>query len=278
MLEFGAKDYSSFVFQKVQSNQIVQTQNLNDIVLIMEGSFRSSEKNQVYEPGQVFSNVFKKQADKEMQRLISSKDSLIAVLGYEDYMKIVKQSPMFPVQDECDSQIESSEYDGLKNISMEDIEVIDHLGYGNFSVCLLVQIKKTQYALKYIHKYYIQQFEMNEQMIQEKDVFKRMKGNFFAKLYKTMQDEDYAIMLMQYIKGNTIEQLIHQEGPISQQNIGLVIKQMVLGLNNMHSQKIVHRDIKLQNFMISSNYQVKYIDFGFSKVLNMDSNVIIIKY
>lgn len=117
---------------------------------------------------------------------------------------------MFPVQDEQDSFVESSEYEGLKNVVVEDINVVDHLGYGNFSVCLLVQIRSNQYALKYMHKYYVQEFEMQDQMIQEKNVFKRLKGSFFPKLYRTMQDEDYVIMLMQYIKGATIEQFITQ--------------------------------------------------------------------
>ncbi len=43
---------------------------------------------------------------------------------------------------------------------------------------------------------------------------------------------------------------------------------MLFGLNYLHSNKILHRDIKPQNIFINSEGIVKLADFGISKMLN----------
>ena len=43
---------------------------------------------------------------------------------------------------------------------------------------------------------------------------------------------------------------------------------MLLGLNHIHSMKIVHRDVKLENILVNGKGHLKFIDFGLSKEVN----------
>lgn len=51
-----------------------------------------------------------------------------------------------------------------------------------------------------------------------------------------------------------------------------IILDVIEGLSYIHSQKVIHRDIKLQNVIIDSNKKCKIIDFGLAKkVRNLKS-------
>ena len=45
---------------------------------------------------------------------------------------------------------------------------------------------------------------------------------------------------------------------------------MIIGVGNLHSKGIVHRDLKLENIMIDSDGYIKIIDFGLARLLEND--------
>ena len=51
---------------------------------------------------------------------------------------------------------------------------------------------------------------------------------------------------------------------VLEKNARVIMKDLVKGLTYLHSVKIVHRDIKLDNILISKDMRIKLIDFGFS--------------
>ena len=48
---------------------------------------------------------------------------------------------------------------------------------------------------------------------------------------------------------------------------------MIIGIGNLHSKGIVHRDLKLENIMIDSDGYIKIIDFGLARLLGNDESL-----
>ncbi|MCD1147110.1 Stk1 family PASTA domain-containing Ser/Thr kinase [Peptoniphilus sp. KCTC 25270] len=73
-------------------------------------------------------------------------------------------------------------------------------------------------------------------------------------------------IVMEYIDGKTLKQLIREEGLLSQ-NLALnYLIQISEALKVAHSKNIVHRDIKSQNIMITKDNRVKVTDFGIARM------------
>lgn len=57
-----------------------------------------------------------------------------------------------------------------------------------------------------------------------------------------------------------------------------MILDIIEGLNYLHNQKIIHRDIKLQNIIIDKNNRCKIIDFGLAKKVRTLKSLTIEKF
>ena len=88
-----------------------------------------------------------------------------------------------------------------------------------------------------------------------------------ATLYAFLVQEGTAWMVMEYIQGETVYEMIQRRGPIPAQEAIPIFKQALLGMGYAHRAGIVHRDIKPSNIMINRSGIVKVMDFGIAKVL-----------
>lgn len=67
---------------------------------------------------------------------------------------------------------------------------------------------------------------------------------------------------MEYIDGHILKEYIGRRGRLTVDEAVEFAKQIALGLHEMHQLKIIHRDIKASNIMITNHNQVKIIDLG----------------
>jgi serine/threonine-protein kinase len=88
-----------------------------------------------------------------------------------------------------------------------------------------------------------------------------------ATLYAFLVDEGTAFMVMEFVEGQTFEQMIRARGPIPPDTALPLFKQALLGIGAAHRMGIVHRDIKPSNIMLNSQGTVKVMDFGIAKVV-----------
>jgi eukaryotic-like serine/threonine-protein kinase len=88
-----------------------------------------------------------------------------------------------------------------------------------------------------------------------------------ATLYAFLVQDGIAWMVMEYIEGETVHDMIQRRGPIPHQEAIPIFKQALLGLGYAHRMGIIHRDIKPSNIMVNRDGIAKVMDFGIAKVL-----------
>ncbi|HXP72346.1 MAG TPA: serine/threonine-protein kinase, partial [Candidatus Dormibacteraeota bacterium] len=88
-----------------------------------------------------------------------------------------------------------------------------------------------------------------------------------ATLYAFMVHQGTAIMVMEFVDGETFAQMIRRRGPIPEVEAIPLFRQALLGIGYAHRAGILHRDIKPSNLMLNKNGLVKVMDFGIAKVM-----------
>lgn len=88
-----------------------------------------------------------------------------------------------------------------------------------------------------------------------------------VEIYDVGEDNDKHYIVMEYVKGYTLKQLIKRRGAIAPREAVWMIKQLALALLEAHKNGLIHRDIKSQNVLIKDDGTVKLADFGIA-VLN----------
>ncbi|MGL4382960.1 MAG: protein kinase domain-containing protein, partial [Bacilli bacterium] len=89
-----------------------------------------------------------------------------------------------------------------------------------------------------------------------------------VQVYDVGQEQNYHYIVMEYIEGKTLKQLLKQYGPLTVGEVIDVMEQLVSAVEHAHSRGIIHRDIKPQNIMVRSDGTVKLTDFGIAFAQN----------
>ncbi len=82
------------------------------------------------------------------------------------------------------------------------------------------------------------------------------------------QTEHLPYLVMEYVKGQTLRDIIKANGPLSQRDTEHVMIGLLSALEYSHRMGIIHRDIKPGNIMISEQGVVKVMDFGIARALD----------
>ena len=81
-----------------------------------------------------------------------------------------------------------------------------------------------------------------------------------------------AYIVMEWLEGHTLEEVLSTEGPLSFKRTGEILRQITAALEAAHSRHIIHRDLKPGNVMLiersDGREQVKVLDFGIAKVIS----------
>lgn len=89
-----------------------------------------------------------------------------------------------------------------------------------------------------------------------------------VEMYDVGEDDGNFYLVMEYIEGRNLKQLIKRRGALTLNEVIDVMLQLTDGISHAHESYIIHRDIKPQNILILDNGLVKITDFGISTALN----------
>ena len=146
------------------------------------------------------------------------------------------------------------------------------IGKGSFAIVVLVQrISDEQFfACKVISQQYLIEHKLVESFTREVDTFSQLNHQNITKLVDFLSDEKQVYMVMEYCSHGDLHAFISQHGHLSEPQAKIIFRELVSAVSYLHSKNIAHRDLKLENILLSENMHVKLADFGFCRKVDND--------
>ena len=89
-----------------------------------------------------------------------------------------------------------------------------------------------------------------------------------VEMYDVGEDNGSHYIVMEYIEGKTVKQLLKKRGNLTVSEAVDIMLQLTDGISHAHDSYIIHRDLKPQNIMIQEDGKIKITDFGIAMALN----------
>lgn len=156
-----------------------------------------------------------------------------------------------------------------ERLQMEDFNCISVLGRGHFGKVLLAEYKKSGklYAIKALKKGDIVTRDEVDSLVCEKRIFEVINSSrhpFLVNLHGCFQTADHVCFVMAYSPGGDLMTHIHTS-IFTEKQTWFYSSCVLLGLEFLHQNKIVYRDLKLDNLLMDSDGFVRIADFGLCK-------------
>ncbi|HBO45092.1 MAG TPA: hypothetical protein DD670_14415 [Planctomycetaceae bacterium] len=89
-----------------------------------------------------------------------------------------------------------------------------------------------------------------------------------VRAYDVDQENDRFFIVMEYVEGHDLQELVDSEGPLEFEFLVDCIRQAAKGLSHAHQRNMVHCDIKPSNLLVNTAGVVKILDMGMARLLN----------
>ncbi len=121
-------------------------------------------------------------------------------------------------------------------------------------------------AIKSLNASLTNQPAFQERFKNEAKTLARLTHPNIAVIYNYIQDRDDYYMVMEFVEGKNMDEIMHQTNPLPYQVVVPVMTSVLDGLEHAHRKGVLHRDIKPANIMLTPESAVKLMDFGIAKV------------
>ncbi len=93
----------------------------------------------------------------------------------------------------------------------------------------------------------------------------RLNHPHVVAIYDLVEEQDVQWLVMEYVEGSSLAQVIRADGPMTPDQASQVLWQTADALAAAHTAGIVHRDVKPSNILLTGDGQAKLTDFGIAR-------------
>jgi serine/threonine-protein kinase len=108
----------------------------------------------------------------------------------------------------------------------------------------------------------------------EATILARLNHPQIATIYELFRFENDLLMVMEFVRGETLDKLLERLGPLSPDRATHLIDLILSALEHAHRAGVVHRDVKPANVMVTEEGGVKIMDFGIARVLGAEQKTV----
>jgi serine/threonine protein kinase len=145
-------------------------------------------------------------------------------------------------------------------------EILRSLGSGGFGSVYLAKDTwlDIRVAIKVPHKQSAELYKL----LKEPRLQAALSHPNIVRMIAAEKEKNVFFMVMEYVKGPTLEKVLEKEKILDCEQALDYIKQISYGIDHAHKNKIIHRDLRPSNIIISEDGTAKITDFGTSAWLN----------
>lgn len=159
----------------------------------------------------------------------------------------------------------------MENIILGDrYELQEKIGEGGMSLVYKARDKKLNrfIAVKILKHEFIDNEDIVDKFKKEATAIANLNDPYIVNVLDVGSQEDYNYIVMEYVKGKTLKELIREKGRIPYDLALNFSTQIAKALDCAHKNNIIHRDIKPQNILVTEEGSLKVTDFGIAKSTN----------
>ncbi|KAI9884993.1 MAG: hypothetical protein M1823_003230 [Watsoniomyces obsoletus] len=146
-------------------------------------------------------------------------------------------------------------------------QMLEELGSGSFGV-VYKAIERSTGEIVAIKQIDLESSEDDIEEIQQEISVLSTCASPFVTRYKTSFLRGHKLwIVMEFLGGGSCLDLL-QPGPFSEYHVAIICRELLLGLDYLHREGKIHRDVKAANVLLSSSGRVKLADFGVAAQLS----------
>uniref|UniRef100_A0A8C6K6V0 Serine/threonine-protein kinase PLK n=1 Tax=Nothobranchius furzeri TaxID=105023 RepID=A0A8C6K6V0_NOTFU len=146
------------------------------------------------------------------------------------------------------------------------------LGKGGFAKCYeITDVEtKTVFAGKIVAKYLLQKQHQRDKMTSEIAIHKSLDHANIVGFHGFFEDDDHVFVVLEICRRRSLLELHKRRKAVTEPEARYYMAQLLKGVQYLHNNKVIHRDLKLGNIFLNDDMDVKIGDFGLATKIEFE--------